>query len=144
MKKCFVLMLSAACFLLMGAFARAASYDRGDRICLYQGRNFHGYEQCYRPGQTAFDLKHVQVGSLRVYGQALVTLYEAPDFRGSMIELNGDIPDLEHIPLATSIDFREGIGSLCVVEDPAPRSMYVLGPQVHTSSEGCDRHGWCR
>ena len=72
MTKYFLFMILSACFVLLiiPAFA-AASADHGDRVCIYKHDNFHGHEQCYRPGEEVSDLKHIDINSVRVFGHAL-------------------------------------------------------------------------
>jgi len=114
MTKYFLFMILSACFVLLiiPAFA-SASADHGDRVCIYKHDNFHGHEQCFRAGDEVSDLKHVDVDSIRVFGHARAMVYEDRNFKGHMMEISSDVPDLERISR------RDHIGSLRVVPDYA-------------------------
>src|SRR5438093_11764725 len=101
MTKYFLFMILSACFVLLiiPAFA-AASADHGDRVCIYKHDNFHGHEQCYRPGEEVSDLKHIDGNSIRVYGHARVTLFEDRAFRGRMTEISSDMADLSRVVIS--------------------------------------------
>src|SRR5581483_2710381 len=93
-----------------------------DRVCIYKHEKFHGHEQCYRPGDEVSDLKHAEIGSIRVHGHAHVLLYEDRDFRGRMVESSADVPDLRHLTVNGSHEFHDHIGSLRVTSDYAYNS----------------------
>jgi hypothetical protein len=112
MKSYFLLIALASCVFLLAAAGIAAAEDHGDRVCLYKDDNFHGHEQCYRPGEQVSDLKKMEIRSIRVYGRARAMLYEDRDFRGHMMEFTANVPDVERIPLTGSKEFHDHIGSL--------------------------------
>src|SRR5438034_1678499 len=111
MTRYFLFMILSACFvlLILPAFA-AASADHGDQICIYKHDNFHGHEQCYRPGNELPDLKHTDISSIRVYGHARAMLYEDRDFRGRMMEFTTDIRDLKRVPMSGSKSWNDHVG----------------------------------
>ncbi len=120
MTKYSLFMILAACFILLilPAFA-AARPDHGDRVCIYKHDDFHGHEQCYRPGEEVSDLKNVDVNSIRVFGHARVMLYEDRDFRGRTMELTGDMPNLSHVAMSGSKTWKDHVGSLRVLPEYA-------------------------
>lgn len=122
MTKYFLFMVLSACFvlLILPAFAVANS-DNGDRVCIYKHDNFHGHEQCYRPGEQVSDLKHIDINSIRVMGNARVMLFEDKDFRGRMMAFNNDMPDLSRVPMSTSKTWHDQVGSMRVVSEYAFR-----------------------
>jgi hypothetical protein len=110
----------SACLILLTLPALAAAHsDHGDRVCIYKGENFHGHEQCYRPGEQVSDLKHAEIESIRVFGHARAMVYEERDFGGLMMEFTTDIPDLHRVPMSGSKTWHEHIGSLRVVSNYA-------------------------
>src|ERR1051326_9504507 len=119
MNKYLLFILLAACFILLALPGVAAADDHGDRLCLYKHDNFHGHEQCYRPGDEVSDLKHADIESIRVYGHARAMLYEDRDFRGHMMQFNANIPDLKRVPLTGEKEFHDHVGSLRVTSDYA-------------------------
>jgi hypothetical protein len=120
MTKYVLFMILSACFvLLIFPALAAASPDHGDRVCIYKHDNFHGHEQCYRRGEQASDLKHVDINSIRVMGNARVELYEKPDFRGRMVAFTSDMPDLSHLAMSGSKTWHDNVGSLRVIPETA-------------------------
>jgi peptidase inhibitor family I36 len=124
MNKYFVFTILSA-FIVLLAFSgpataqdRAITQDRGDRVCLYREEKFKSHEQCYRPGDEVPDLRNAEIESLRVFGHARAMLYEDRDFRGRMIDISADIPDLKRV-LSGTKSFHEHIGSLRVTADSA-------------------------
>jgi len=124
MNKYFVFTILSA-FIVLLAFSgpavaqdRAITQDRGDRVCLYKDKNFKSHEQCYRPGDEAPDLRNAEIKSIRVFGHARVMLYEDRDFRGRMMDLSADVPDLKRV-LSGTKTFHEHIGSVRVTADSA-------------------------
>src|SRR3989442_15316299 len=120
MTKYFLFMILSACFvlLILPMFAAATS-DHGDRVCIYKHDNFHGHEQCYRPGEEVSDLKHIDINSVRVFGHARVMLFEDRDFHGRMMEFSSDMPDLSHVAVSGSKSWHDHVGSLRVVPEYA-------------------------
>jgi hypothetical protein len=153
MTKYFLFMVLGACFvlLILPAFA-AADPEHGDRVCIYKHNNFHGHEQCYRPGEEVSDLKNVDVNSIRVFGHVRVMLFEDRDFHGRMMEFNSDMPDLSHVAMSGSKTWHDHVGSLRVVpetaffrsdrlydRDPYPYGdtyIYRSKPTLETTDEG--------
>jgi len=126
MYKYFVLAILTSVLFLV-ALPGFAADGHGDRVCIYKHQGFHGHEQCFRPGDEVSDLKHAEVASIRVFGHARAMLYEDRDFHGRSMDFNGDMPDLNHVPIAGSKEWRDHIGSLRVTSDSAfnTGSIYV-------------------
>ena len=118
MTKYFLFMILSACFVLL-ILPTFAAADSGDRVCIYKHDDFHGHEQCYRPGEAVSNLKHVDINSIRVTGRVRVMLFEHPDFRGRMMEFTVDMPNLSRVPMSGSKTWEDHVGSLRVVPDYA-------------------------
>ena len=118
MNKYFVFTILSAFIVLLAFAGSAVAQDRGDRACLYKEENFKGHEQCYGAGDEVPDLRNAEIESIRVFGHARVMLYEDRDFRGRMIDLSADVPDLKRV-LSGTKSFHEHIGSLRVSSDSA-------------------------
>src|SRR5215813_3959028 len=119
MNRYFLFIAVSSCLVLLAVAGFAAADDHGDRVCIYNHDNFHGHEQCFRPGEEVSDLKHADVESIRVYGHAHATLFEDRDFRGHMMEFSANIPDLKRVPLTGSREFHDHVGSLRVTSEYA-------------------------
>jgi hypothetical protein len=113
------IILSACLILLALPTLAAARSDHGDRVCIYKSENFHGHEQCYRPGEEVSDLKHAEIESIRVFGHARAIVYEERDFSGRQMEFTTDIPDLHRVPMSGSKSWHEHVGSLRAISDSA-------------------------
>jgi len=117
----YIVLSACLILLILPGFAAAAS-EHGDRVCLYKHDNFHGHEQCYRPGEQVSDLKHADMESIRVFGHARAILFEERDFSGRKMEFTTDIPDLSKVPMSGSKSWHEHVGSLRVTSDTAYNS----------------------
>ena len=113
-----LLLILGSCVVLLAAAGIAAAEDHGDRVCIYNHENFHGHEQCYRPGDEVSDLKHADIESIRVFGNVRAMVFEERDFRGSVVEFNSNIRDLKHVNL-TGAKELDHVGSLRVISDVA-------------------------
>jgi Beta/Gamma crystallin len=109
MTRYLLFIILSACFIFLPSSGWARSDDRADRVCIYKHDNFHGHEQCYRPGDEVTDLKHADISSIRVYGHAHALLYEDRDFRGRMMEFTTDLRDLKRV-------WHDHVGSLRVTD----------------------------
>ena len=123
------LIVVGICLIMFTLPGYAKSHkDRGDQVCVYTNENFHGHEQCYKPGEEVADLKHADITSVRVYGRARATLYEDRDFGGRMMEFSASVPDLHHLPMSGSKSWNDHVGSLRVSSDyaPAKENVYIF------------------
>src|SRR6185295_14328657 len=71
----------------------------GDRVCVYQNSYFQGWEECYRPGDEVADL-HTHgnnISSIRVYGNAIVSIYDGKNFEGPSAQINSEVRDLAQL-----------------------------------------------
>ena len=82
--------------------------DRGrgqgqDRVCIYKDIHYVGVEQCFNAGDTVSTLQSLngQVSSIRIYGRASVTVYDATNFRGHTTVFTSSMPDLGQVRLDT-------------------------------------------
>jgi hypothetical protein len=71
------------------------NWGRGG-ACFYSDRNFGGRYFCLRRGEYRDSLGGYgdDISSVRVFGNARVTVYDDRDFRGANASSRGDIPDL--------------------------------------------------
>lgn len=104
MKKQFgVLWLSLLLVALTPTGARAqfgqSNRRDADRVCFYTDNYFQGTEQCYRPGDEVSNLQSRNFSSIRVYGNAMVTVYDGANFRGNAMDVTSEIRDLAQVLL---------------------------------------------
>src|SRR5262245_10828189 len=68
----------------------------GDRVCVYQNNYFQGWQECYRPGDEIADLHSHgnSISSIRVYGRAVVTIYDRSNFEGASAQVSSEVQDL--------------------------------------------------
>ena len=88
--------------LLIGIFSVASMTtaaqirSTNSRVCFYEHSHFGGWQQCYSPGEELADLGNYRnkISSVRVYGDARVTLYANKNFEGASLEITSDMNDL--------------------------------------------------
>jgi len=87
----------------IGAHAQFGQNNRrdADRVCFYTDNYFQGSEQCYRPGDEVGDLRTRNFSSIRVYGNAMVTVYDDRNFGGNSMEVTSEVRDLGQMSLNT-------------------------------------------
>jgi hypothetical protein len=66
------------------------------QVCFYEHSNFGGWQQCYAAGQELADLGNyrMKISSIRVYGDARVTIFANKNFEGASLEVASDMNDL--------------------------------------------------
>jgi hypothetical protein len=74
---------------------------RQAQVCLYQDIQYRGAEQCFNAGDTVSTLQNMngQPSSIRIYGDANVTVYDATNFRGHSTVFTSSVPDLGRVRL---------------------------------------------
>jgi hypothetical protein len=77
-------------------FGRNDNRSSGDRVCVYQNNNFQGWEECYRPGDEVADLntRSNNISSIRVFGRAIITVYDGRNFQGASAQISSEVNDL--------------------------------------------------
>lgn len=67
-----------------------------DQVCLYEHSNFGGWQQCYLPGENIGDLGNYRnnISSIRVFGNARVSIFANKNFDGASMEVTSDLRDL--------------------------------------------------
>jgi len=120
MKRFSVLALGAVVGLC-AARGDAAQYrenDRGrtDQVCVYKDINFQGALQCYNAGDELDTLgaANRSISSIRVYGHAMVTVYEGTEFRGHSAQFATDVPDLGRRMMQGNTSWSDHIDSIRV------------------------------
>ena len=91
--------------------------DRGqERVCFYKDIQYQGTEQCYRPGDEVTTLQSFRnsVSSIRIYGRALVTVYDETNFNGHSMQFDSSAPDLGQVRLGGSRSWNDKIQSFRV------------------------------
>jgi hypothetical protein len=108
------LLLSAA-FLLGVAPAYAQRWGRGatprSGVCFYENINFGGRYFCSAAGVSTPQLSRSdndEISSIRIFGNAVVTVYRDPDFRGQSRVIDSNLSDLR------SLGFNDRISSFQV------------------------------
>jgi hypothetical protein len=92
----------AACAALVTSSAAAAQFSEGplprDGACFYQDNNFRGPSFCVEAGDALNMLPsgtNDRVSSIRLFGQAVVTVYDNTRFGGESLRFDSDVRDLE-------------------------------------------------
>src|SRR5215813_3054106 len=100
-----------------------------DRVCLYKDIQYQGVEQCFNPGDTILTLQGMngQVSSIRIYGRASVTVYDATNFRGHSTAFTTSMPDLGQVRLDTK-SWSDRIQSLQVTTGNGSSGTYRNAP----------------
>jgi hypothetical protein len=110
-------------FTPTGARAQFGQNNRrdADRVCFYTDNYFQGSEQCYRPGDEVGDLRTRNFSSIRVYGNAMATVYDDRNFNGNSMEVTSEVRDLGQMSLSNGgfgrlgrTTWNDRIGSLRV------------------------------
>src|SRR5947208_2261668 len=110
MSRYFVFIFVCLALVMFVTPARAAD----DKVCIYKHDNFHDQEQCFKPGDEVSDLRHTDIESIRISGDARAILYADKDFRGTTMEVSADMPDLKRLHMSGK-DWHDHVGSLRVV-----------------------------
>jgi hypothetical protein len=73
----------------------------GDRVCLYKDIQYQGMEQCYSVGDSIATLQSFsgRTSSIRIYGRAVVTVWDDTNFRGHTTVFSQSVPDLGQVRL---------------------------------------------
>jgi hypothetical protein len=116
--------------------------DRGpgqgqDRVCVYKDIHYQGVEQCFNAGDTVSTLQSLngQVSSIRIYGRARVTVYDATNFRGHTTMFTSSMPDLGQVRLDTK-SWSDRIQSLQVSSGNASNGPYGNAPVYRGPERG--------
>ncbi len=90
-------------FIPTGAQAQFRQNNRrdADRVCFYADNYFQGSEQCYRPGEEVADVPSHNFSSIRIYGNAMATIYDNKNFRGNSMEVSSEVRDLGQTSLGS-------------------------------------------
>jgi len=93
--------LLAAAFLLSAVPAHAQRWGRGPTpragVCFYQDINYGGRYFCTDAGTSTPQLSssdNDEISSIRLFGNAVTTIYRDPNFRGSSRVINSSVSDL--------------------------------------------------
>jgi hypothetical protein len=118
--------------------------DRGgDRVCLYRDIYYMGQEQCYSPGDNIATLQSFngRISSIRIYGRAVIMVWDETNFRGHTTMFTESMPDLGQVRLESK-SWSDRISSIRVATEsggfgrrdnpppPAPVPDRNPGPQV--------------
>ena len=71
------------------------------RICVYEHNNFSGWEQCFVPGENIGDLGNHRnaISSIRLFGDARVTLFANKNYEGASLQVTSDLRDLAQVKM---------------------------------------------
>jgi len=115
-----IAVLMGAALLAQVSTASAQRWGRGatpqSGVCFYEDINFGGRYFCTPVGQTTTSVPsgmNDRISSVRVFGNAAVTLYRDPNFRGQSRLIDSNAPDLR------GLGFNDLISSYSV--DPGRR-----------------------
>lgn len=75
-----------------------------NRVCIYELPNYRGQSACFNAGESVSDLHSVssgqwndRVGSIRIFGNARVSLYQHVGFDGASNVVTSDIPNVAQL-----------------------------------------------
>jgi hypothetical protein len=92
----------AACAVLATSSTAAAQLSGGslprDGACFYQDSNYRGQLFCVESDDDLGTLPsgtNDRVSSIRIFGRAVVTVFESTRFRGESLQFDSDVRDLE-------------------------------------------------
>ena len=85
-----------------GDFHRYQPQQPRDGICVYDRPNYEGRSECWNQGRNMSDLAKQgnwsgQISSIRLFGRAVVVVYQDTGYRGESLTVDRDIPDLAAI-----------------------------------------------
>jgi len=95
--------------------------DRGgDRACFYKDIYYQGQEQCYSPGDNIATLQSFngRTSSIRIYGRAVVMVWDDTNFRGHTTVFSESAPDLGQVRLESK-SWSDRISSIRVATESA-------------------------
>jgi hypothetical protein len=108
---------------------------------LYEHSNFGGWQQCYLPGEDIGDLGNYRnnISSIRVFGNARVSIFANKNFDGASMEVASDIRDLAQQRITGTVmalSWNDVIESVrvtgpAVARAPAPPVTRVPDPPVY-------------
>src|SRR5262245_64635871 len=95
-----------AAFLLSVAPAYAQRWGRGatprSGVCFYEDINYGGRYFCSPAGESTSRVSsgnNDEISSIRIFGDAVATVYRDPDFRGQSRAINSSLHDLRSFGL---------------------------------------------
>jgi Peptidase inhibitor family I36 len=96
-----------------------ADQDSRDGICVYEHADYQGRSECWTGGDIS-DLSRRWsdiISSVRVYGNATVTLYRDIGFRGERVVIDSDITDLSRLRMQGYGTWNDQASSLQLAAD---------------------------
>jgi hypothetical protein len=73
-----------------------------DRVCFYEHVDFRGNSECWDAGDEVSDLRvkrwNDQISSVRIFGRTRVVLFEAGNYGGQRLVVEGDIANFTQVP----------------------------------------------
>jgi peptidase inhibitor family I36/uncharacterized protein DUF4214 len=105
------LVLGAACLIVVApAYAQRWGREATPRsgVCFYENINYGGRYFCSAAGTSTSQLSSVnndEISSIRIFGDAAVTVYRDPNFRGQSRVIDSNLDDLR------SLGFNDRISS---------------------------------
>jgi len=126
---------------------RRQQRDRGygqDRVCVYKDIQYQGVEQCFNPGDTLSTLQSLngQPSSIRIYGNATVTVYDSTNFRGHSAVFSSSMPDLGQVRIDNRV-WNDRIQSLQVNSGNGSYRVYGNSPVYDQQSTQQSSDGIC-
>jgi hypothetical protein len=115
-----IILAIASAFSFPVKAQRGSNYQSPNRVCFYVDANYRGERICANSGESESELRggwNDRISSIRIYGQASVTVFEDKDYRGSSRTFNRNVPNLRPLDfndMITSFEVfgggRQGIG----------------------------------
>jgi hypothetical protein len=123
-------------------FGRENDRARAEQVCVYKDINYFGAEQCYRVGEEIKTLgaQSNNISSIRVYGRAMVIVYEKTAFGGRNEQFSGDVADLGKRMMSGGAGWSDRINSLKIgATSPANDSATNNRANTDRSNSGTSR-----
>jgi len=125
MKTSPIIALSLVLGLFAGAGSTAVAQGRendrrqADRVCIYQDKNYNGWEQCYSVGDEVTSLggRNSNASSVRIYGRARIVVWADEGFRGNSTEFASDVENLALRAAPGGHTWNDRIRSFRVISD---------------------------
>ena len=97
---------------------------KANRACIYELPNFRGQSVCFNAGESVYSVFHSvkgewndRIGSIRIFGNAQVTIYRHVGFDGASNVVTSDIPNVSQVRDNALRDWSREISAIRVERD---------------------------
>ena len=116
----------AAGLMLTASAAMASTAQAEDKVCFYEDYEYEGAEWCYGTGDVSWigSERNDKISSIKLYGNAYVTIYEHGNFEGKKTVVMGNtyrMDDLNDGISSFKVGTRRSNNFACLFEHPGYR-----------------------